>query len=66
MPGLRGPAGEGGRGMRGAGVEVEVAEEAAAAPTIVLLHPSPYPGTSRKVGGWRAGRERRIPSLAWV
>lgn len=43
--------------MRGAGVEVEVAEEAAAAPTIVLLLPSPYPGTTRKAGGWRAGRE---------
>lgn len=55
MPVLLGPAGEGGKGMRGAGVEV--AEEAAASPTDVLLRlPSSSPGTTRKAGGWRAGR----------
>lgn len=43
--------------MRGAGVEVEVAEEAAAAPTNMLLLSSPSPGITRKAGGWRAGRE---------
>lgn len=50
-------ASRGGR-KRDARGGVEVAEEAAAVPTNVLLPlPSSSPGTTRKAGGWRAGRE---------